>query len=186
MSELVQHQHQPQPHQHQPQPHQQPPQLFEHLVVYILAYADVDAAQTAALVHKLQLSGASLTTRLSHKITHVVVQRTHAPSPADQAEGEGRLREVFAKLFDHVQQVSVVCGETAQAAAASAASATSTAALRGRRGQQSSRRLLRPSLTRCLLSLPAADPRQGGARGECCVGAQEPGAGVQGTGGGGG
>lgn len=77
--------------------------LFGDLCIYIVSYRDVEASQTAALVAKLQENGAAVSKRFSDRVTHVVVQRTHAPSDADRTEGEARLRDVF-------QRVDQVCG----------------------------------------------------------------------------
>jgi hypothetical protein len=76
--------------------------IFQDLLVYIVAYKDVDASQTTALVHALQQHGAAVAARSSAKVTHVVVQRTHAPVPADRADGDARLREVYQKVVDAV------------------------------------------------------------------------------------
>ena len=70
--------------------------LFQDLVIYVVAYKDVEASQTSALVTKLQENGAAVSKRFSDKVTHVVVQRTHAP--ADEAEGDSRLRDIFQRI----------------------------------------------------------------------------------------
>lgn len=72
--------------------------LFQDLVVYVVAYNDVESSQTAALVAKLQQRGATISKRFSERVTHVVVQRTHATSDADRHDGDARLREVFQRI----------------------------------------------------------------------------------------
>lgn len=72
--------------------------LFEDLVIYVIAYPDVEYGQTKALEAKLQENGASVRRCFSDKVTHVVVQRTHAPSDAHKAEGDSKLREVFQRI----------------------------------------------------------------------------------------
>lgn len=72
--------------------------LFQDLCIYIVAYRDVETSQAAALVAKLQENGATVSKRFSDKVTHVVVQRTHAPTAEDKDEGEARLRDVFQRV----------------------------------------------------------------------------------------
>lgn len=72
--------------------------VFQDLVVYVLAYQDVETSQTAALVAKLQDNGATISKRFSERVSHVVVQRTHAPRDADKAEGDSRLRDIFQRM----------------------------------------------------------------------------------------
>jgi hypothetical protein len=72
--------------------------LFQGLVVYIVAYNDVECSQTAALLAKLQQRGATVSKRFSERVTHVVVQRTHATSDADRQDGDARLREIFQRI----------------------------------------------------------------------------------------
>lgn len=91
--------------------------MFQDLVFYLVAYQDVDASQTAALVAKLQENGAAVGKRFSERVTHVVVQRTHAPTAADKEEGDARLRDVFQRI-DHVSsaQQRAVGGSSTTAA----------------------------------------------------------------------
>lgn len=72
--------------------------LFQDQVVYVVAYNDVESSQTAALVAKLQQRGATVSKRFSERVTHVVVQRTHATSDADRQDGDARLREIFQRI----------------------------------------------------------------------------------------
>lgn len=80
--------------------------VFQDLVVYVLAYQDVETSQTAALVAKLQENGATISKRFSERVSHVVVQRTHAPREPDKAEGDSRLRDIFQRM----EQVCVHMG----------------------------------------------------------------------------
>jgi hypothetical protein len=89
--------------------------LFEDLVIYVIAYPDVEYGQTKALEAKLQENGASVRRCFSDKVTHVVVQRTHAPSDAHKAEGDSKLREVFQRIDKVCQAVPVCCSGTAPA-----------------------------------------------------------------------
>lgn len=72
--------------------------VFEDLVIYLVAYQDVETSQKAALETKLQENGATVSKRFSERVTHVVVQRTHAPTEADKAEGKARLRDTFQRI----------------------------------------------------------------------------------------
>lgn len=90
---------------HERQQQQQQQRLFSDLHVYVLSvHKDVEAAQTAALIAKLQTHGAIVATRAAHRATtHVVVQQSHAPAAAEKADGDARLREVFTKIVDQVR-----------------------------------------------------------------------------------
>lgn len=79
--------------------------LFDDLSIYIVAYQDVEASQTAALVAKLQENGAAVSKRFSDRVTHVVVQRTHHSDQTAANEGDARLRDIWKRIDQVIVQL---------------------------------------------------------------------------------